>query len=135
VAIQEGMANPIIGNGYMSTFSMGLDGGEGWTTKQAHNSFLQSFVDLGVVGLILVVSIYFAAWRSIVRQVLNLRHMNQRWGLSVELLAALTVLTVNSFTEVVFGGLFEIHTMLFTLVVFAIYQNTRVSVALIESHV
>jgi O-antigen ligase len=127
VAIQRGLSSPIIGNGYMSTITTGLDGGEGWITGQAHNSFIQPFVDNGLIGFFLVLAIYIAAWHAITRQILTLRHMNQRWGLSVELLAGLTVLTVNSFTEVVFGGLFEIHTMLFIMIVFAIYQNARVS--------
>lgn len=126
VVYERGMEQPIRGHGYMSTFESDLDNELFWVASQAHNAFLQSFFDLGVPGFLVVVAIFVTALGSAIRQVFTLPVRDVRWPISLSLTAALTALTINSFTEDVFGGLFEIRTMLFVIVVFAIFQNTRV---------
>ena len=71
-------------------------------------------------------ALYLSTGYTLLRQIVAPTHPDERWRMSVELLAALTVVTVNSFTEDIFGGIFESRTMLFLLVVFAIYQMTWV---------
>ncbi len=128
-AINDTLSSPLrmlFGRGYMSTFATGLEG-HFWVTHQAHNSFIQTFFDLGSLGLLAVLLIYAGAWRSVLRQVRSFRNTDDRWPLSIELLAALTVLTAMSFTESIFTGVFDPVAMTFVLVVFAIYQNDRIA--------
>lgn len=125
--IEQGLKRPFLGHGYMSTFAYTFNNERGWQAGQAHNAFIQTFFDLGLAGLILVVLLFTSVWSRVGRQVLGLPATDQRWRLSVELLAGLAVVTVNSFTEDIFGGIFESRTMLFLLVVFAIFQNARVA--------
>lgn len=125
--LEIAMESPIFGHGYMSTYSMEVDNGFGWRPGSAHNVLIQTFVQLGVVGLVIVLVIYGAAWFSIVRQVLDCSSGQDRWKGSVELLGALAVLTVGSLTEDIFGGVFESRTLVFLLFVFAIHHNARLA--------
>lgn len=126
VAIREGMTRPFLGHGYMSTFEFGLDNGLGWVATQAHNAFIQTFFDLGFAGLMIVILIYAGVWRTALRQVFANKRRDMAWRLSIELFAPLILLSINSLSEDTFGGIFETRTMLFLLVIFAIYQNARV---------
>ena len=135
-AIRTTISDPVtalFGHGYMSTFALGIKGEHTvngnviiWDAGQAHNSFIQTFFDLGVVGLIVVVAIFVHAWWSIARQVIFTPAGDSSWIISVQLLAALTTLTIVCFVEDIFGGIFEIRSMLFLLTVFAIHQNGRI---------
>ena len=125
-AIQGGLERPIWGHGYMSTFAIGLEG-RFWTAGQAHNTFVQTFFDLGLVGLVAMLAIYAGAWWSVLRQSLRRGPPDDRWRLSVQLLGGLAILSVDSLAETPFGGIFEIVTMLFIVIVFAIHQNARVN--------
>jgi O-antigen ligase len=124
--ITQGLEHPFLGHGYMSTFAFTFDNDQGWTSAQAHNVFIQTFFDLGLAGLIIMVLLYTSVWSRLARQIVTLPAADERWARSVELLAALAMVTINSFTEDIFAGIFESRTMLFLIVVFAIYQNTRV---------
>ena len=126
-AMKTAMEAPILGHGYMSTFALPIDNGDGWISKQAHNTFVQTFFDLGLLGIVILVWIYVSVWRSCLHQVFRGGFVDESWRLSLELFAALIGLTINSFTEDTFSGIFEVRTMLFVLVIFAIYQNVRVS--------
>lgn len=131
VVLRQGFEHPIIGHGYMATFADGFDNGQFWVAKQAHNAFIQTFFDLGMVGVVIVVALYAAAWVAATRQALTSKPGTQFWPLSAGLLGALGVVTSNSFSEDIFGGIFEGRTMLFLLIVFAIFQSaelTRASV-------
>lgn len=127
VVLRRSFEDPFRGHGYLSTFALALDNGLGWIAPQAHNVFLQSFFDLGVLGLITMVLIYGSTWARLVQQVVAWPTNGERWRLSVELLAGFTVLTALSLVEDVFGGIFEIRSMLFMLVVFAVHQNGYLS--------
>lgn len=127
VTFARAMGTPILGHGYMSGFTLGLPNYQGWVTAQAHNSFLQTFFDLGLAGLIPVLAIYLGTWRRVLGQVISGDPRSERWERGLELIAAMTVLTIVSFVEDVFGGVFEIRTMLFVWIVFAVYQNDRVA--------
>lgn len=129
LAIQEGLKLPWIGHGYMSTYAAGFDNGFFWIAPSAHNVFVQAFYELGVIGLLLVLLLYIGLWRAALRQVHTLAPTTTDWALSVELLAMLTVLTVTSLTEDIFGGVFENRTMVFLLIGFAICQNARLVAA------
>lgn len=127
-AITDTMSSPfttILGHGYLSTFALGLQG-KFWLAHQAHNSFVQTFFDLGAIGLTLVVILYAHTWFRVVRTVLILPVSDQRWVRALELLAALTVLTVVSVTEDIMGGVLEARSYIFLIVVFCINQNVAI---------
>lgn len=127
-AITETLSSPmttILGHGYLSTFPLGLQG-DYWLAHQAHNSFVQTFFDLGAVGLTLVVLLYVHTWYKVLRSVATLPVTDPGWVRALELLAALTVLTVVSVTEDIMGGVMETRSFIFLLVVFCINQNLTV---------
>ncbi len=121
-AIELALSSPILGHGYMSTYAIGLEGYY-WTAPSAHNAMIQTFFDLGLIGLTFVLGIYLHAWCKLIQQLLDHFASHERWSLSVELLAALTVLTLSSFTEDILGGVFEARTMVLMLVIFAVHKN------------
>jgi O-antigen ligase len=127
IAIHQGLDRPVAGHGYMSTFAYGLNGGHYWVATQAHNSFIQTFFDLGVLGLLCVGGIYIAAWRTCAQNIATTTSRELGWTTSVQLLAALVVLSISSLTEDVLGGVFEIRTMLLLIVVLSIHQLRRLT--------
>lgn len=122
----------LFGHGYLSTFSIGLQG-EYWVARQAHNSFIQTFFDLGLVGVALVLILYLSSWSRVWRAIHRYSIYDPRWTRALELLAVLTALTVVSFTEDIMGGTVENHTMIFFLTVFCIYKNLTVSLGVNEA--
>lgn len=127
--IRTGMERPLLGYGYMSTFEGGIDNGLGWLAPQAHNSFLQTFHDLGLVGLVPVVLIFVGTWVWVLRPLRHCAANDPRWMMALQLLGALIVLTLESFVEDTFGGIFEIRTMLFLMVVTLSFLNTHLASA------
>lgn len=116
----------LLGHGYMSTFAIGLEG-EFWTTGQAHNSFIQTFFDLGLVGLILVVFFYITTWIHAIQALRKFAPSDARWGLALELVTLLTLFTVDSLTEDIMGGTVESRTALFLLIATCIHINLRIA--------
>jgi O-antigen ligase len=129
VAIEETLSSHMttfFGHGYLSTFALKLDG-YFWTTGQAHNSFIQTFFDLGLVGLILVVTLYVSTLIKAIRAIARYDIWDSRWVRAMELMAAFTAFTVDSFTEDIMGGTLEVRTVLFILIIFCIHQNLKVT--------
>jgi exopolysaccharide production protein ExoQ len=127
IALRQGLERPVFGHGYMATFATGFDNGQFWLAKQAHNVFVQTFFDLGLVGVVIVVAIYAAAWVAVIRMALRKTLAGELWPLNVGMFGALAVVTTNSFSEDIFGGIFEARTMLFLLIVFAIFQSATLA--------
>jgi O-antigen ligase len=122
----ESTMTTILGHGYLSTFSIGLES-QYWTALQAHNSFIQTFFDLGLVGLVLVVALYLATWLKAAHALRIFSLDDPRWVRGLELFTVLAALTIVSFTEDIMGGTLESRQTIFLLVVFCIHQNLRVS--------
>lgn len=116
----------IFGHGYLSTFSLGLQG-EFWLARQAHNSFIQTFFDLGLVGVFLISILYISSWIFGWRGVRRYSIFDPRWVRALELLTLLTAFSVVSLTEDILGGTVENHTMLFLFIVFCIHKNHSVT--------
>jgi O-antigen ligase len=121
-AIDSTLATPfttIFGHGYLSTFSIGLEG-EYWVARQAHNSFIQTFFDMGIIGLAVVIILYASTWSRAWRSVAKYSLHDPRWVRSLEILAALTAQTIVSLTEDLMGGTMENISMIFLLTMFCV---------------
>lgn len=128
-AISDTLATPfstIFGHGYLSTFSIGLEG-EFWTARQSHNSFIQTFFDLGLIGVAIVATLYLSSWLSVWRAIARYSIFDSRWVRALEVLTALTAFTVVSLTEDIMGGTVETHTMLFLIIVFCAHKTLTVT--------
>src|SRR5437763_1774906 len=95
--------NPLFGVGF-ETFWMGdnlvkLKEGRPWQPNEAHNGYIEIYLDGGIVGLLLLAGVVFAAYRKIRRDLVH----NFEWG-RVQL-ACLIVLLAHSWTEAGFRGL------------------------------
>jgi O-antigen ligase len=74
-ALQKVPINPILGTGYDS-FWLGprresVQAALGWAATEAHNGYLQTYLDLGIVGLLLIFALLIAAYRKAGRALLN----------------------------------------------------------------
>lgn len=128
-AISDTLASPftsLLGHGYLSGFAIGLQGTY-WTALQAHNSFIQTFFDLGALGVLLVTFLYLAAWVKALRALRTFERHDPRWARALELFAVLTLYTVASMAQDIVGGTVESRTVVFLLILCCIDLNLRVS--------
>jgi exopolysaccharide production protein ExoQ len=95
--------NPIFGVGFES-FWLGADRlarlheGRSWQPNEAHNGYLEIYLDLGVVGLFMLVGLLIATFRKICRGLLTNFHFGRfRLGL-------FAAVVLNNWTEVTFRG-------------------------------
>lgn len=116
----------LFGHGYLATFSIGLEG-QFWTARQAHNSFVQTFFDLGLVGVAIIAFLYIASWIRSWQGVSRYNLFDPRWVQALELMTVLIAFSVVSFTEDIMGGTVENHTMLFLIIVFCVHKNLTVT--------
>ncbi len=128
-AISSTMSDPItmtIGHGYLSTFSTGIQGSY-WVAKQAHNSFIQTFFDLGLFGVVIVIVLYIRTWVHAWQGVARFSIFDSRWTRALELFTVFTALTIVSFTEDLMGGTIENFSMVLLLTVLCIYKCLTVT--------
>ena len=128
-AISDTLGSPftaLLGHGYLSGFAIGLQGTY-WTAQQAHNSFIQTFFDLGAFGVVLVSLLYLMAWAKALRAFRLFDRRDPRWARALELLAVLTLYTVVSMAQDIMGGTVESRTIVFLLILCCIDLNLRVS--------
>jgi len=107
--------NPLFGVGF-ETFWMGdnlvkLHEGRPWQPNEAHNGYIEVYLDGGVIGLLLLAGVVFAAFRKIRLDLLR----NFQWGRFQ--MACLVALLVHSWTEAGFRGLSFPFFMFFVIAV------------------
>jgi exopolysaccharide production protein ExoQ len=95
--------NPVFGVGFEG-FWLGdnlvkLHEGRPWQPNEAHNGYIELYLDGGIVGLLLLVGVVFAVYRKIRLDLVR----NFEWG-RVQM-ACLIVLLAHSWTEAGFRGL------------------------------
>jgi exopolysaccharide production protein ExoQ len=95
--------NPVFGVGFEG-FWLGdnlvkLHEGRPWQPNEAHNGYIELYLDGGIVGLLLLAGVVFAVYRKIRLDLLQ----NFEWG-RVQM-ACLIVLLAHSWTEAGFRGL------------------------------
>ena len=95
--------NPLIGTGYES-FWLGPRLQKIWqaglgSLNEAHNGYLQVYLNLGLIGLLLAIGFLFASYRTIWRK------LGTSSGLDSLALGVWTVLVFYNMTEAAFGGL------------------------------
>ncbi|MFP4241613.1 MAG: O-antigen ligase family protein [Chitinispirillaceae bacterium] len=73
--IKIGMGHPFLGSGYgsfwLGDFSHNLWDIFNWNPSQAHNGYIDVFVDIGLIGLFLVILLVVAGVRSSYREITN----------------------------------------------------------------
>jgi exopolysaccharide production protein ExoQ len=80
-AVLQVQTNPLLGVGYQ-TFWMGDRLGEVWTRlntrlplNEAHNGYLEIYLNLGIVGVFLIIMFMIAGYRTICRQLVSCPHI------------------------------------------------------------
>jgi O-antigen ligase len=105
------VASPLLGAGFES-FWLG-DRLEAlwrkwhWQPNQAHNGYIETYLNLGVIGLALLLGVLLAAFRGIASQLRTDR------GLPSLYMAFLVVILVYNYTEATFKGVHIVWTLLF----------------------
>lgn len=128
-AISDTLESPfttLLGHGYLSGFAIGLEG-TFWTAQQAHNSFIQTFFDLGAIGVVLVALLYLVSWAKALRALRVFDRHDPRWARALELFAVLTLYSVVSMAQDIMGGTIESRTVIFLLILCCIDLNLRVT--------
>jgi len=99
--LDYGMASPILGGGYGAFWyeGRGLELTGTWNPRQAHNSYLDVFVDLGVLGLLLILvvvhyQILIGFWRHGAR-----RGTRQRCAVAALVSMSAGLLCIGAFGE------------------------------------
>jgi exopolysaccharide production protein ExoQ len=95
--------NPVFGVGFES-FWLGdrievFQEGRPWTPNEAHNGYLETYLNLGLVGLFMLIGLIVATFRKIKHELL----LNPDWGRFR--LGLLTAVVFYNWTEVSFRGL------------------------------
>lgn len=123
LGIDAGLTNPILGYGYNGFWMPGQPLAERmWaefdvTTKTGfhfHNAYIQTFVDLGAIGLVFVMTMIFLLILKSLRPLINERASVE----NLFLLGMTTMLLVRSAVEVDFLGPFGIGVLLFYYLMF-----------------
>jgi exopolysaccharide production protein ExoQ len=95
--------NPIFGTGFES-FWLGdrlvlLSEGRPWQPNEAHNGYLEIYLNLGLIGLLMLIGLFIATFRKIRTELLQ----NFEWGRFR--LAFLVAAVLYNWTEAAFRGL------------------------------
>jgi O-antigen ligase len=107
--------NPILGAGFES-FWVGERVDElwakyNWHPAEAHNGYLETYLNLGAVGLVLLVGLILATFSKIRLELLR------RFEVGRFRLAFLLAILIYNFTEAAFGGVHGVYTMFFLVAV------------------
>ncbi len=122
--LEIGGRSPVTGYGFAS-FWLGPDRVEeiwsrvNWTPTTAHNGYIDIFLDLGIVGLILLLLLLAQTYRNIGRTYENAP------GLSRLKIVLFTMAVFHNFTESSFGKPFSPIWLLFLLTAIVIWRSTQ----------
>ena len=112
----DSLWSALFGHGFTAARVTGITTASGaWTTTHAHNAFLQSSVELGLLGAFPIIAMIFIVTASVIRQRRILVHSPV-----LPLFIGFIVLIVGSFMDHVFGGVLEPPFYLFIGIVVAI---------------
>ena len=101
IVLVEGLKNPVFGNGFGAfwTEGKGRELVQTWNPRQSHNAYLDLWVDLGVVGLVIMLFAYpgvlFFRWSA----VRGPAGSDQRRAMSALYACSISYLTVYAFAQ------------------------------------
>ncbi len=112
-AMQSWASDPLsalLGKGFTSTRMSGIPTlSRTWSSDHAHNSFIQTLIETGIVGLLAIILVMI----STLRRAILFRRENREGAVARALLASMTVLLVGALSDNVFGGLILPTTYMF----------------------
>ncbi|NMF61501.1 O-antigen ligase family protein [Brasilonema octagenarum] len=95
--------------------------GTGWVAPHGHNGFLDIALDLGLIGFLLFLTIYFTAFVRALKQGYATKNLEYLWPL-----AYLTFLSINNVTESILLRGENVYWTLFITVAFTLSQRKTV---------
>ncbi|MGF9852212.1 O-antigen ligase family protein [Bacillus paramobilis] len=119
-AIKVSQNKPVLGHGFVSSRVIMPDAYRvaHFAPTSAHNSFLDVLVNLGYIGMILIIFIFLYMWVLLLKNYKKLKHIN------IELLAIIFCVSIAAMTGVSFGGQID-HKFLITIIAIAILQKAN----------
>ncbi|AJG58220.1 MULTISPECIES: O-antigen ligase family protein [Bacillus] len=119
-AIQVSQNKPILGHGFVSSRIIMPEAYRvaHFAPTSAHNSFLDVLVNLGYMGMILIIIVFFYMWILLLKNYKKLKCIN------IELLAIVFCVSIAAMTGVSFGGQID-HKFLITIIAIVVLHKAN----------